>query len=292
MRTHHFHRPSSAIAPVSSYAHPTRRLRPCSTAFTGSSRCSHPGSSFERDSRPSTQTDNHDHFSASHGAIMIVPRISRSGWQSLLGGLTAWQPPARHVVFVAPHPDDETLAAGGLIARLTASGVPVTAIAATDGERAYANQPQLATTREREQTEALAILGLPAQNIRRLRLPDSDLATYEPALIDQMLAIVSERRSPDRSLAGRLPSRSRGLRTGSRCGGVSPRHSAHLLPLLDLSSRHAGACPRPAAALARPQRQRTTAKAARAPLPQIAAVPARRAAHPAARTAVAGRTPI
>ena len=94
---------------------------------------------------------------------------------------------------LAPHPDDETLGAGALIATLRMRGVPVTVVAATDGENAYDAAPDqcaaLGRTRELEQREALAVLGVPPEAIHRLRLSDSGLHLCEDRLTALLMNI-------------------------------------------------------------------------------------------------------
>lgn len=92
---------------------------------------------------------------------------------------------------LAPHPDDETLGAGGLIARLRRAGVPVTIVAITDGEHAYADTPNLADIRIPEQIEALHRLGVPERMIHRLHLPDRDVSDYEGQLVKLLLPLVT-----------------------------------------------------------------------------------------------------
>ncbi len=91
-----------------------------------------------------------------------------------LPSLTLDPLPAR-VVCVAPHPDDEVLAVGGLLALLAAAGSRVEVLAVTDGE---ASNPGgslapawLAQLRVRETERALDALGVSAP-VRRLGLPD------------------------------------------------------------------------------------------------------------------------
>jgi LmbE family N-acetylglucosaminyl deacetylase len=122
---------------------------------------------------------------------MIVPIVSESEWKSLLKAAPSWQPAAKHVLVVAPHPDDETLGAGGLIAALRLRRISVTVVAVTDGENAYAEMPNLGQVREREQTEALSRLGVDPKRIFRLRLPDSGLADCEQVLVERLLRVVS-----------------------------------------------------------------------------------------------------
>jgi LmbE family N-acetylglucosaminyl deacetylase len=121
---------------------------------------------------------------------MIVPLHGEDEWTAALAALPAWQPPLLPTVIVSPHPDDETLGCGGLIARLIAAGVQVTVVAATDGEHAYPegetqqSARALADVRQREQEEALRTLGVRAENIVRLRLCDSGLAANAAALTE------------------------------------------------------------------------------------------------------------
>jgi LmbE family N-acetylglucosaminyl deacetylase len=61
----------------------------------------------------------------------------------------------------APHPDDETLAAGGLIAKLRAADVAVTIVAITDSQGADADALHVSDIRTLGQTEALQCSGLP-----------------------------------------------------------------------------------------------------------------------------------
>lgn len=69
-------------------------------------------------------------------------------------------------IIIAPHPDDESLGCGGLIAQLCAAGTPPHVVILTDGCHSH---PELQThpperlrhMREEEAREALHILGLP-----------------------------------------------------------------------------------------------------------------------------------
>jgi LmbE family N-acetylglucosaminyl deacetylase len=92
---------------------------------------------------------------------------------------------------VAPHPDDETLGAGGLIAAQRSRGIEVTVVAVTDGEMAYGETPGLGQLRQKEQENALAILGVQADDIVRLRLPDSSVQSSEDCLANVLADLVS-----------------------------------------------------------------------------------------------------
>ena len=50
------------------------------------------------------------------GESMIVPVVEEAEWMGVLEGLPKLIPAMKRIVIVAPHPDDETLGAGGLIA--------------------------------------------------------------------------------------------------------------------------------------------------------------------------------
>jgi LmbE family N-acetylglucosaminyl deacetylase len=96
---------------------------------------------------------------------------------------------ARVLVF-APHPDDETLAVGGLIHRLAKSGVPVRIVFITNGDGyPHAVMEELGTAhptgpdyvafgalRQREAIAAVRKLGLGGSSVRFLGFPDGGLA--------------------------------------------------------------------------------------------------------------------
>jgi LmbE family N-acetylglucosaminyl deacetylase len=95
-------------------------------------------------------------------------------------------PEPRSTVVIAPHPDDETLAAGGLIATQRSRQIPVTLLAVTDGEAAYPGVPDLGRTRRIEQARAAEALGVARDAVIRLGLRDSAVAEFEPVLIDRI----------------------------------------------------------------------------------------------------------
>ena len=122
---------------------------------------------------------------------MVIPITAQTKWAHRLEALPSWLPSFSPTVVVTPHPDDETLGVGGLIARLSASGVDVTIVAVTDGEHAYSDNEGLATRRSQEQTSALARLGVPAQKIVRLRMVDSSVADQEDELVARLRPLIS-----------------------------------------------------------------------------------------------------
>ena len=125
---------------------------------------------------------------------MIVPETREEDWLRLLQHLPQWRPSGTSMVVVAPHPDDEVLGPGGLIAEQRARGVDVTVVAVTDGEHAYPealDHPALGRTRCCEQATALRRLGVAEEKTIRLRLPDSSVMKHLPELTERLGRLVS-----------------------------------------------------------------------------------------------------
>ncbi len=80
---------------------------------------------------------------------------------------------ARRVLIFAPHPDDESIGCGGLIARLTRLGVPVRVVLVTDGGGAGELERDAAAKRQQEFGRALERLGV--IDSRMLGFVDGDL---------------------------------------------------------------------------------------------------------------------
>ena len=123
--------------------------------------------------------------------VMVVPLFSETEWKRRLNGLPAWQPDCAPTLVVVPHPDDETLAVGGVIAALRAMGADITIVAVTDGEHAYTENEGLAELRKKEQTRALEKLGVAEHKIVRLGLTDSGVATQEGDLVARLGTLIS-----------------------------------------------------------------------------------------------------
>ena len=102
------------------------------------------------------------------------------------------------MLILAPHPDDESLGCGGLIAEACAQARPPCVLFVTDGTGSHPASPsfppeRLRTTREAEALDALAILGLAPARVDFLRLPDTAAPQAGPefeAAVARILAMV------------------------------------------------------------------------------------------------------
>lgn len=101
------------------------------------------------------------------------------------------------LLVLAPHPDDESLACGGLIAALAAAGRPVRVAAVSDGAASHPGSRRFPPARLRGRREAELLLaarelGLAAGAVAFLRLPDSRVPRRgEPgfaAALDRLVA--------------------------------------------------------------------------------------------------------
>lgn len=100
------------------------------------------------------------------------------------------------LLILAPHPDDESLGCGGLIAAACDAGHPPFVLVATDGAGSHPNSrayppARLRATRQREACAAVGILGLPANRIGFLGLPDTQSPASGPAFDAAVTAVAS-----------------------------------------------------------------------------------------------------
>ncbi len=139
--------------------------------------------------------------------------------------------PSERVVVLAAHPDDESLGAGGLLARAHRQGLQVVVVCATDGEASHPRSPThsqaaLADVRRRELREAVDAVA-PGAALHLLGLPDGALSEHEDAVVTALVdllgdgehtLVVAPWRSdghPDHEAAGRAASTA-AARTGAR----------------------------------------------------------------------------
>jgi len=99
------------------------------------------------------------------------------------------------VLILAPHADDESLGCGGLIAECCARGRPPVVLILTDGVGSHPNSrayppDRLRATREAEARRAVASLGLAADRIGFLALPDT-AAPHDGPPFERAVATVS-----------------------------------------------------------------------------------------------------
>jgi LmbE family N-acetylglucosaminyl deacetylase len=101
-------------------------------------------------------------------------------WDEVLGEVSIFQWPATcRIVVVSPHPDDETLGVGGLLAMAAERSLTVVVVSVTNGELAYVHE-NLASLRRNELTCALSLLsGSEEFEHYYLDIPDGSVARYE-----------------------------------------------------------------------------------------------------------------
>ncbi len=138
----------------------------------------------------------------------------------------------RRLVLIAPHPDDEVLGVGGLLALATASGIDVRIVAVTDGDASHPGSPTLtpaalAHVRPQESARALAILGLDTV-ATRLGLPDGRVAEQEDAVRTALYRLLSEDDVPTWCLAtarfdGHPDHEATGRATAAVCADIGVR---------------------------------------------------------------------
>ena len=104
-------------------------------------------------------------------------------------------PLGSRLVVVAPHPDDEILACGGLLAACVQSRVPVRVIGLTDGDASHGTDDplamrQLAVQRRVESCAGLRVLGLAACNVVRWHIPDGCVRQYQARITQAMIRLL------------------------------------------------------------------------------------------------------
>jgi LmbE family N-acetylglucosaminyl deacetylase len=124
------------------------------------------------------------------------PGTSPEAWNGKVRAMTPWLAPndlGDRLVVVSPHPDDETLGVGGLIAEFAQSNKPVVVVSVTDGEAASVATKNLRGQRRRELSEALSHL-VPNGGLRsvRLSLPDGGVALVQDRLEDALAVEIRE----------------------------------------------------------------------------------------------------
>lgn len=94
--------------------------------------------------------------------------------------------PAGKILVLAPHPDDEVFAVGGLMSLMTCSGYDATVLAVTDGEASHAESKRVTRAEIRkirlaETRRAYRELGINPIRVR-MGIPDSQVCQHEGRL--------------------------------------------------------------------------------------------------------------
>ncbi|MET8155382.1 PIG-L family deacetylase [Sphaerisporangium sp. NPDC005289] len=107
------------------------------------------------------------------------------------------------VIVFAPHPDDEVIACGGVIAARAAAGARVLIVFSTDGSRSHSavlgidsdpTPAELAVIRRKEAESAAKALGVPAENVVWLGHTDTRLAASMDAFRAQVTRLLAGHR--------------------------------------------------------------------------------------------------
>ena len=105
-------------------------------------------------------------------------------------------PDIGNLFVLAPHPDDESLGCGGLIALLRNAGTEVSVVFVTSGSASHTSKtypPEvLSEMREIEAQKACEDLGIPTSNVHFLRAQDSGLSQLESAAVSALVDSIGE----------------------------------------------------------------------------------------------------
>ena len=136
--------------------------------------------------RTATPTGRSDH--ATSGSSLVDSPAA--AW-----GNTVLVPSMGRTVVLVPHPDDEVLATGGLIAFQRVRGREVVIVAITDGRADGHDQNSFGRVpaRRREQLDALERLGVGRGSIHRLEIPHGEVPMY----VEDVIAFAADLLTPD-----------------------------------------------------------------------------------------------
>jgi LmbE family N-acetylglucosaminyl deacetylase len=130
--------------------------------------------------------------------VAAVKRPVRTVWRNLLLRKATDMTrgcETRSALVVAPHPDDETIGCGALIARKRAAGTPVHVVVVCDGRSSHASSKvigpdELIAIRAAEVTEACRRLGVDDGALTLLGLPDESTADRHDQIAGQITALI------------------------------------------------------------------------------------------------------
>ncbi|GLY17804.1 PIG-L family deacetylase [Kineosporia rhizophila] len=118
------------------------------------------------------------------------PRLEAAPSPRLLP-VTAGDP----VTVIAPHPDDESLGAGGLLHRLSTAGCTPTVVIVTDGAAGYpgatpTQRRELARSRRRETWDAIRQLCRKGAQPVFFDIPDGEASAHEAEVTERIAAVL------------------------------------------------------------------------------------------------------
>lgn len=136
------------------------------------------------------------------GRAIVGDGTNEAIWQAWAGlhaiatcRLDAVIPEVARVVVVAPHPDDEVLAFGGMLAMLAQRATSVALVSVTDGDASHPGSEcwppaRLAERRHNESLEGLRILGVRLSGHVRLRIPDGRVGEHYGLLAQALNSLI------------------------------------------------------------------------------------------------------
>jgi LmbE family N-acetylglucosaminyl deacetylase len=119
------------------------------------------------------------------------------GWAGLrVAEVAELVPPGRRLVVIAPHPDDEILGSGGLLAACARAGRTLQIVAVTDGQASHPGstlwpEPKLADQRRAETGQALVKLGAEGATVLRLGFPDGFVSQAVGAVASAVASLLT-----------------------------------------------------------------------------------------------------
>ncbi len=136
-----------------------------------------------------------------HRSLAVLERSLGGPVTAAIGGLArdvTAEICTGHLLVVAPHPDDETLACGGTVLRTLAEGGRVSIAVATDGRYGdpRVDPARMAEIRAGELERAAGTLGIGPGRLVRMGFEDASLSANEGRLADELARLVRELR-PD-----------------------------------------------------------------------------------------------
>ena len=120
-----------------------------------------------------------------------VPVVAAQSAVGKLNTMAAAENGQKVLVF-SPHPDDESIAAGGYIAQSIINGANVTIVLVTDG-----NAQHEEAVRYNEFEKATGILSVPEANLIFLGFPDGKLVSENQTVLQATLQIQIDKYNPD-----------------------------------------------------------------------------------------------